>query len=290
MYLKNLKNAFILMRIPFSIYLMPVYWFAVSQSFNIDLYMAVYVFLIIHLLVYPASNGYNSYFDRDEQSIGGLKTPPKVTKELLYVVLLFDTAAIVCSFVLSNPFGWMVTAYLLISKAYSNPHTRLKKYAILSTVVIFIFQGAFTFFMVQKGIGMNNGSIINKQNILFALVSSFFLLGSYPITQLYQHEEDAKHGDKTLSMMLGIKGTFIFSGIIFAIATMLLCSLYYSKHNNINILVFLIAMVPVMFFFQRWINKVNENSNMANFENTMLMNKVSSISLSLAFIIMLFLN
>jgi hypothetical protein len=33
------------------------------------------IFIILHLLVYPASNGYNSYMDRDETPIGGLKNP-----------------------------------------------------------------------------------------------------------------------------------------------------------------------------------------------------------------------
>jgi 1,4-dihydroxy-2-naphthoate octaprenyltransferase len=47
-----------------------------------------------------------------------------------------------------------------------------------------------------------------------ALLSTCLLLGSYPMTQIYQHEEDARRGDKTFSLLLGIKETFIFTAVI----------------------------------------------------------------------------
>ncbi|NJK83733.1 MAG: ubiquinone biosynthesis protein UbiA, partial [Saprospiraceae bacterium] len=52
-----------------------------------------------------------------------------------------------------------------------------------------------------------------------AILSSLMLLGSYPMTQIYQHEEDAKRGDTTLSLKLGILGTFHFTAITFGLAT-----------------------------------------------------------------------
>jgi len=94
-------DALKLMRIPFSIFLMAVFWFALI-NIEVDISSAILVFITIHLFLYPASNGYNSYFDRDEQSIGGLKNPPAVTKELWYLILLFDFLSILtASFV--NP-------------------------------------------------------------------------------------------------------------------------------------------------------------------------------------------
>lgn len=286
----KIKNAFILMRIPFSIYLMPVYWFAISCSYNIDLTSAIVVFLIIHLLAYPASNGYNSYCDKDEVSVGGLRNPPKVNMALLYLVVIFDLAAVFFSMFISFSFGLMIGLYILVSKVYSYPGIRLKKHAILGAAVIFIFQGAFTFFMVQAGLGLNFDFILSTKNILFGLVSSLFLLGSYPITQIYQHKEDAKHGDRSLSMLLGINRTFLFSGIVFGIASILLCYLYFGENKLQNIFTYLAAMIPVLFFFTRWMLKAKKNKKEINFENTMIMNKISSLSLSLAFIIMLFLN
>ncbi|GAB3828286.1 hypothetical protein GCM10028895_41580 [Pontibacter rugosus] len=134
------RNALTLMRIPFSVYLMPIFWFALSTMHHVELKRAIAVFLILHLLVYPASNGYNSYFDRDEGSIGGLKHPPKVTRQLMHLVLVFDILAVLSALILSPLFSSFIALYLLISKAYSYDGIRLKKYPFLSTFVVTFFR------------------------------------------------------------------------------------------------------------------------------------------------------
>jgi 1,4-dihydroxy-2-naphthoate octaprenyltransferase len=70
------------LRIPFSLFLMPVFFFALGLTPNLNESRILWVFLALHLFLYPSSNGYNSFFDRDEESIGGLKRPPKVTPDL----------------------------------------------------------------------------------------------------------------------------------------------------------------------------------------------------------------
>lgn len=284
------KSAFTLLRIPFSIYLMPVYWFALSVLNNIPVIPAIIVFLILHLLVYPASNGYNSYHDRDEGSIGGLKQPPKVTKELFHLVILFDVLAVVLSTFLSPVFAAMVALYLLISKAYSYKSTRLKKYPIISTLVVTMFQGAFTFAMVQVGLGLTLSEILQTPNIWFAIVSTLLLCGSYPLTQIYQHEEDKSRGDKTLSLLLGVQGTFLFAAISLMAGTGILIWLYFINGQLYNIWIFLICTSPVLYYFSKWVLKAQQDSKAVNYENTMGMNKMSSICISIAFILITFLS
>lgn len=278
------------MRIPFSVYLMPVYWFALSVASGFGVGHALLVFFILHVLVYPASNGYNSYHDRDEGSIGGLKRPPQVTQELFHLVVLFDIAAVMLSLFLSPIFALLVAIYLLVSKAYSYKGIRLKKYPIISTVVVTVFQGAFTFLMVQVGAGMDLQQVLKSPNVWFALVSTLFLCGSYPLTQIYQHQEDSQRGDKTLSLLLGIRGTFLFAGASLSLGAVLLIGLYLAKDQLLNIVIFLACTAPIVFFFSRWVIRSWHNPDEANFENTMRMNKVSSLCISLAFILMLVLR
>ncbi|MBC3541234.1 UbiA family prenyltransferase [Rufibacter sediminis] len=277
------SDAWRLLRIPFSLFLMPIFWFAVSAAPEISAGRTVAVFLILHLLVYPASNGYNSYYDRDEGSIGGLKHPPKVTQSLYWLVLLFDVLALVLSLLLSWTFAAMVLLYLLVSKAYSYKGIRLKKYPILSTLVVVIFQGAFTFVMVQVGTGLNQSKILSTNNLLLALVSSLFLCGSYPLTQVYQHEEDARRGDETLSLKLGLWGTFLFAAGSLLLATAVLFYTYWLRGELLHGLLFLLGTGPVVAVFSRWLWNVKQDPAAANFENTMRMNKVSSLSMSFAF-------
>ncbi|QMU28906.1 UbiA family prenyltransferase [Adhaeribacter radiodurans] len=283
-----MADAFKLMRIPFSVFLMPVYWFALSVLPTFNSIKAGWVFVILHLLVYPASNGYNSYFDKDEGSIGGLKHPPKVTQKLFWLVLLFDFLAVTCSFLfVSLEFTSGIFIYLLVSKAYSYDKIRLKKYPVISTLVVIFFQGFFTFIIVQLGSAATPNQIMQPSNLIFAFVSTLFLCGSYPLTQVYQHHEDASRGDRTLSLYLGIKGTFIFSAVSLLVGASLLIWNYLTTNHVSNIYIFLICTGPVLFIFSSWFWQVNKDTTAANFENTMRMNKVSSISLSLAFILIL---
>ncbi len=146
------RSTFLHLRIPFSFFLLPVYLFALSISADYQLADALLVFFIVHFLLYPASNGYNSYFDRDEGSIGGLEHPPPVSKQLYYVALALDAVAIALGALISGLFAGMLLVYGLVSKAYSHPSVRLKKYAVISWLVAGFFQGFFTVLMVYVGV------------------------------------------------------------------------------------------------------------------------------------------
>ena len=281
----NYKKALPLLRIPFSVYLMPVFWFGLSALRGPwSGWRAAGVFVVLHLLAYPASNGYNSYYDKDEGSIGGLKAPPKVTPELLHLVWLFDALAVAGAALLSWPFAALVVVYLLVSKAYSYEGIRLKKYPLLSTLVVVVFQGAFTLLMTQVGVGANSAQLFEKTNLLLALVSTLFLCGSYPLTQLYQHEEDARRGDRTLSLRLGIRGTFIFAAVGLLAGAGALGLTYWLRQELRPLLIFLVATGPVVALFGRWAWAVWHDEAVADFEHTMRMNQVSSLCLSVAFI------
>ncbi|MGI8892037.1 MAG: UbiA family prenyltransferase [Bacteroidia bacterium] len=280
--LNRWRNALILMRIPFSIFLMPVYWFALSNTIQPNFMKSIAVFIILHLFAYPASNGYNSWYDRDTGSIGGLKSPPTVNIKLFWLVLLFDVLAIVLSLLLvSITFALMVFVYLFISKAYSYDKIRLKKFPWLGALVVTVFQGAFIYLAVKSGVTEQILSI----DLYYALVGTLFLAGSYPLTQIYQHEEDKKRGDNTLSIELGINGTFTFATVFIAAGSVLLLVLYFFEERYISMIIFPIATLPVLIYFNKWKKKVWENAAEANFDNTMKMNKISSLSLSAAFIL-----
>ena len=142
------RSTWLHLRIPFSFFLMPVYLFALAISPNFSEHTLLWSFLLIHLFLYPASNGYNSYFDKDEKSIGGLKNPPPVKLGLYYVSLSFDGIAIILGWIMISPlFSVMLFIYGLASKAYSHPLIRLKKYAIAGWLTTGFFQG---FFMGER--------------------------------------------------------------------------------------------------------------------------------------------
>lgn len=280
------KSTFLHLRFPFSFFLMPIYFFALAISPNLNGDRLLWSFLIIHALLYPASNGFNSYFDKDEKSIGGLKNPPPVSKGLYYTSLLMDGAAIVLGFLKISPlFAVMLLVYGLVSKAYSHPAIRLKKFPIGGWLTVGLFQGCFTFLMCYVGInkfGIEN--LFNARVLIPALLASLNLLGTYPMTQIYQHEEDAKRGDKTISLLLGIRGTFVFVLILFTLVTGGYVAYFYNYHSLWYGEVFLLALSPVVIFFLVWFYRVLKDSAKANFSNTMWLNILSAICLNGFFI------
>ncbi len=285
------RRALPLLRIPFSLFLMPVFWFGLSALRGpLDWGRAAGVFVILHLLVYPASNGYNSFYDRDEDSIGGLERPPPVTPELLTLVRGFDAAALLTALLLGWPFATLILVYLLVSKAYSYEGIRLKKYPLLSTAVVVVFQGGFTFLLVQTGSGASIGQLFEKTNLLLALVSTLFLCGSYPLTQIYQHQEDARRGDRTLSLRLGIRGTFGFAALGLLAGAAALSLAYWLRGEPRHIPLFVIGTAPVVALFGRWAWLAWHDPALANYRWTMRMNQVSSLCLSAAFMAMLLLR
>jgi 1,4-dihydroxy-2-naphthoate octaprenyltransferase len=284
---KNFRSTFQLLRFHFSFFLMPVFWFALSQIKNINWTNAFLVFIILHLLVYPASNGYNSFMDRDISPIGGLKNPLQPTKQLFFVTLTMDIVAITLSFLISSIFAIGIFFYILASRAYSYRKIRLKRYPIIGYLTVIIFQGAVTFFLVYHGSSSNHSLQVP---VLGMIAASLLIGGFYPLTQIYQHEEDRKDDVVTISFLLGYKGTFIFTGIVYAFAFIILAWYFYSQSSFYNFLILQIFMLPVIVNFFIWFWKVRKNNNEANFKNTMRMNLLASICTNLGFITILILK
>jgi 4-hydroxybenzoate polyprenyltransferase len=279
------RSTFLHLRLPFSLFLLPIYLFALAISNNPSLVNIILVFLIMHIFLYPASNAYNSYFDKDEGSIGALKNPPRVSRELYFTALTFDLIAILLGFLISWQFVVMIFIYGLVSKAYSHPMIRLKRLPYTSWFVAGFFQGCFSF--IACYIGMNDGSFLDssKLSVLFpALLSSMLLWGSYPMTQIYQHEEDSKRGDITMSFKLGIIGTFHFTAAFFGLSVFGFF-IYFKNYFGTDIAIwFLVFLAPMAAYFGFWYLKVLKDNSSADFSHTMRLNLISSICFSVFFL------
>lgn len=274
------------LRIPFSYFLLPIYLFSLSFAPNLNQDRLLWVFIILHFFLYPASNGYNSYFDRDEKSIGGLKNPPPVNKSLYYIALLLDLAAIALAYLKVNTwFAIMVFVYGLASKAYSHPAVRLKKYPVGGWLITGFFQGFFMFLTCYVGLnGFAADQALRPEILMPAMLSSIMLWGSYPLTQVYQHEEDLKRGDISMSLRLGVTGTFYFTAAIFTLAVAGFVFLFIHTLQFKHAVNFMIAMLPVLAFFGYWFLRVRTDPSKANYGNTMCMNFISATCLNIFFV------
>ena len=285
------RDTILHLRLPFSFFLLPVFCFGISQASSIHLVNTCIIFIAMHVFIYPGSNIYNSYMDKDTGSIGGLKNPPPVTLKLYYASIIFDITGLL----LSAFAGWqnplLIAGYVIFSKAYSWHGIRLKKYTLLSWLTVMILQGGYTF-MLANMVTENHYSVdwFTFKNIECMMIASLIIGGSYPLTQIYQHKEDSLRGDYTLSYRLGIPGTFIFTLVFFS-AGALVALHYFTTYYNINhFLVFTVCIIPVMIYFFYWFIKTLRNRGCADFTHTMLMNKISSICMIICFTTLIIIN
>ncbi|GLR16347.1 UbiA family prenyltransferase [Portibacter lacus] len=279
------RSTIQLLRIPFSINLLPIFLFAFySCGENIHTWKAALVFILIHFVFYPASNAYNSFMDADTSSIAGIKNPPAPTKQLYQASVLLDIVGLSLSLLISLPFFAINFILMLLSRAYSYRGIRLKKYAVLSFIMVAFAQGGLSFYNMFIGIqGLDYFPALTIDLALKVAVASLFVGAIYPITQVYQHEEDEKQGDQTMSMLLGVRGTFVFSGFLFLLANVCL----YFILTTSAFLIFEAFMIFPAGFFIFWAYQCFKDPLKANFKSTMRMAMSASIAMILGFAVII---
>jgi 1,4-dihydroxy-2-naphthoate polyprenyltransferase len=279
------RSTIQLLRFHFSIFLLPVYLFGLSQVKPFIYWQpALMAFFILHVLVYPSSNGYNSYMDRDSGPIGGLSRPLQPTKQLFHVSIVMDILAVLLSLTLSLYFAIGILLYILASRAYSYRGIRLKKYPLAGYLVVVIFQGMLVFWLSYHA--ASGGHVLQAPG--WALLAAACIIGgSYPLTQVYQHEEDKADGVRTISYVLGKRGTFIFCASVFVLATISMFFLFNGQGSLKPFWIFILCTGPMVWFFLHWMQKVWKDEEHANFRNSLMMNVLASACTILCFIIMI---
>lgn len=257
-----------LLRLHFSFFLLPVYLFALSQVPNISWSRAVVIFVILHVLVYPSSNAYNSWMDKDTSAIGGLAAPLQPTRQLFYTSVIMDIMALVLSAFVSVSFLLGILLYILASRAYSYRGIRLKRFPVIGFLTVFVCQGFLIFFITYQGV---SDLPLSDIPLLPCFISSLLIGALYPLTQIYQHDADVADGVYTISYVLGKTGTFLFSMFLFLLSTAMLLLLFRRQQLMSQWYLFLLIMLPVVLYFLYWMILVWKREQQANFSNSLRM-------------------
>jgi len=222
--------------------------------------------------------------DRDTESIGGLEKPPPPSRELYWTTIVLDVMGILLSLLIGPLFTLVMLLYIGASKAYSYRGIRLKKYPYLGYIIVILFQGAVTFWLVYYGSSGDFDKYVPWQGML---ICALLVGGFYPLTQIYQHQQDHRDGVETISYRLGYTGTFIFCTIIYLLAWVFMAQFFIQQKQVIRLIMAAIFFIPVVVYFIRWFTKVYKNNSEANFRNTMKMNWLAAICTNLSFLLLL---
>jgi lycopene elongase/hydratase (dihydrobisanhydrobacterioruberin-forming) len=141
----------------------------------------------------------NSAFDRDEGDIAYLRNPPPPPRRLAAFALLLMASGQVAALALPAAYQAAYAVCFVMSVMYSVPPIRLKAVAGADWLINMVGFGTLTPFAGWAATGRPLGA--TEGIVLLAFCPLFAAL--YPLTQLYQMEEDARRGDRTLALIFG---------------------------------------------------------------------------------------
>ena len=193
----------------------------------------------------------NSAYDRDEGDIGYLNNPPPVPPHLArFSLIMLGIGAL-----LSIPLGMIyLITYLVcgsLSILYSVPPFRFKARAGVDVFINCTGYGGLTLFAGWAAAGRSIESPI--VNLFFAFF--FLFMALYPLTQIYQIEEDLHRGDYTLAIALGKKRALELALLGVSLAFFFIGSEVFKHYLNIRSLSFLIAIGFWGFLLIPWYRK-----------------------------------
>ena len=151
--------------------------------------------------------GLNSAFDRDEGDVGYLDAPPPPPRHLAAFSILLMVGGGLIALRLPRGFQLAYLACVIMSLVYSVPPVRLKAVAGADWVINMIGFGTLTPYAGWAATGLPVSTA--GAWILWGFCPLFASL--YPLTQLYQLEEDTRRGDRTLAIRIGMRGSLMVS-------------------------------------------------------------------------------
>jgi lycopene elongase/hydratase (dihydrobisanhydrobacterioruberin-forming) len=141
----------------------------------------------------------NSAFDRDEGDVAYLRQPPTPPRGLAGFGLGLMLVGLLGAGLLPVGYQLVYGLCLILSVLYSVPPFRLKAVPGADWLINMWGFGTLTPYAGWAATGLPVGTVGTL--VLLAFCPLFAAL--YPLTQIYQFEEDARRGDRTLALALG---------------------------------------------------------------------------------------
>ena len=143
----------------------------------------------------------NSAFDRDEGDIGYLRAPPPPPPHLAGFGFGLMVLGQAVALLLPSPFALAYAACFALSLLYSVPPFRFKAVAGVDWIINMWGFGTLTPFAGYAA----TGRLPTAPHAIVLLAFCPLFGALYPLTQLYQFEEDTRRGDRTLALILGMR-------------------------------------------------------------------------------------
>lgn len=260
----GVKSLLLHLRLNWHVMLAPIFLWGFFLSGGSISYRFWLGFFVFHVLFYGGSTSFNSYYDQDEGPIGGLWNPPRPTRDLLYFSLAIQAVGMVLVAAFINvPLLVVSLVMFALSTAYSHPAVRLKAYPLASVLTVSVGQGVggtLAGWLCGQG---DWTTLLTVKAFLGVLVATLITTGFYPLTQVYQREEDARRGDVTFAVRWG-EHCFPFAiACVTAAAVVggLLIGHYYAFWEGVLVAIALLFLAGLIYDWQRHYDEAEIRQN-----------------------------
>src|SRR5438876_9625740 len=199
------------LRLHFQLLLAPVFlwgWLLAGGGLSLSVVLG---FIAFHFFLYSGATAFNSYYDRDVGPVGGLERPPSVSPGLLPFSLIVQLIGALLATLVNLPFWLAYMVFVGLSFAYSHPRIRWKAHTWISLLVVGLGQGALAFVAAWAATRAEIVSAWSVDGVLGAIAALLLILALYPLTQLYQVDEDAARADRTVAVVWGPQRCLAFA-------------------------------------------------------------------------------
>ena len=257
-------------KMAYILHLRPLEWPVITVHFLVGSLLAtgleirchttILGWLVFVLLLNGGTMAINSVFDQDDGDIGYLRQPPSPPKYLLHISTGMLVASFVIGFRLPTLFAWCNAICVVMSVLYSVPPFRLKSRAGWDLFVNCLGFGLLT---PLAGWGLTGRPV--SINIISIVIGFAFLFGAlYPLTQLYQIEEDRNRKDRTLTIVLGEPTSIMLSISLTIIAHLwftwgALCCGRNLSPIIVSLMSWLMVLLPWRAKWRQWTPKQHES-------------------------------
>ncbi|HEV7662402.1 MAG TPA: UbiA family prenyltransferase [Chloroflexota bacterium] len=270
------RTLLVHLRLHFQLLLAPVYlwgWLIAGGGTAAPVLVG---FVSFHAFLYSGATAFNSYYDRDVGPVGGLEHPPSVVQALLPFSLAVQA------------FGWLLAAFVNawffvlyglfvgLSVAYSHPRIRLKAHPVASLVVVGFGQGALAFCGAWTATRGDLTSVFTPDGVRGALAAMLLILALYPLSQLYQTDEDAARGDRTLAVVWGPARCFAFALAATALGGSLMVSVIASRFGLVDAVVVGAGLLAQMVLLGLWARRHDPDDILGTYRRVMRLNTASA--------------
>jgi 4-hydroxybenzoate polyprenyltransferase len=236
------KNFLIHLRLPFQALLAPFMLFGAALAAGRPTWRFGLAFVVLHVCFYGGTTAFNSHYDKDEGPIGGLESPPPPGRWLLPGSLVIQGIGLLLAPLVGWPFMAVCGAFAILGVLYSHPRTRFKGKPWPSWLTVMFGQGALG---AIAGVTAVEAPKLTNELVLGVVAAAAIVGAIYPLSQVFQLDEDARRGDRTVAMMLGRAGTPRVAGLLFATGSVLMAAAAWRTGRTFDAALFAAAPIPL---------------------------------------------